>query len=119
MRQVVSTVYECDPYHVYAELRSLLQTYGLVSGCETIDHLRDSERRLHLLRALETAIRSELPVGIASVGEVEGSSAPQLRLRRDGQENLLPRDSLRTAQDFFESAGRHTPRGASDRKSVV
>lgn len=102
-----------DPAKVHAELSTLLQTYGLVTGGETIDLLRDSERRLQLLRALETAIRSELPVGIASVGEVEGSSAPQLRLRRDGQENLLPRDSLRTAQDFFESAGRHTPRGAS------
>ena len=70
---------------------------------------RPARSRVAVLRAgaydrpLETAIRTELPVGIASAGELEGSAAAQLRLRREDEERLLPRDSLRTAQAFFDS----------------
>src|SRR5690625_1618766 len=87
-----------DPAKVHAELSTLLQTYGLVTGGETIDLLRDSERRLQLLRALETAIRSELPVGIASVGEVEGSGATPLRRRSGGEQKRLTRREPSSAQ---------------------
>jgi putative nucleotidyltransferase with HDIG domain len=96
-----------------AELSRLLQSYGFVTGDDTIDALRTAAQRNQLRRALETAIKTELPAGIASAGELEGSGANQLRLRRDGQEQLLARDSLRTAQAFFERAARHLPRGAS------
>lgn len=96
-----------------AELSRLLQSSGFVTGEETVDALLAAPQRTQLRRALETAIRTELPLGIASAGEIEGSASTQLRLRRDGQEQLIPRDSLKTAQGFFERAGRHVPRGAS------
>jgi putative nucleotidyltransferase with HDIG domain len=96
-----------------AELNRLLQSYGFVAGEETIDALRATPQRTQLRRALEATIRTELPQGIASAGELDGSAATQLRLRRDGQERLVSRDSVRTAQGFFERAGRHLPRGAS------
>src|SRR5690625_7574746 len=60
-----------DPAKVHAELSTLLQTYRHVTGGETIDLLRESERRLLHLRALETANRPELPVRSAPVGELE------------------------------------------------
>jgi putative nucleotidyltransferase with HDIG domain len=96
-----------------AELSRTLQSYGIVTGDETVEALRAASHRTQLRRVLEAAIKTELPPGIASAGEVEGSAATQLRLRRDGQEQLIARDSLRTAQGFFERAGRHIPRGAS------
>lgn len=96
---------------VRAGMNQLLQSYGFVTGDDATDALRSPTLRNQLRRALENAIKAELPVGIASSAELEGSAATQLRLRRDGQETLLPRDSVLTAQGFFERATRHIPRG--------
>lgn len=98
---------------VRAGMNRLLQSYGVVTGDDAHDALRSPALRAQLRRALENAIKTELPVGIASSGELEGSSVTQLRLRRDGQEILLPRDSVLTAQGFFERATRHIPRGTA------
>jgi putative nucleotidyltransferase with HDIG domain len=113
MARVDSVAAEGDEQVVRGGLNRLLQSYGFVTGDDTIELLRQAGQRNQLSRSLETAIRTELPVGIASAGELEGSAAAQLRLRREDEERLLPRDSLRTAQAFFERSARHTPRGAS------
>lgn len=94
-------------------LRSLLQSYGLPADDATLDLLRTQRSRTQLERALGLAIRTELPVGIASTVDVEESAAGQLRLRRGDREVLLPRDSLLTAPRFFERSMRHLPSSAA------
>lgn len=113
MARVDSVATEGSEQAARAGLNRLLQSYGFASGDDTIDGIRLPAQRNQLRRALEAAIKAELPVGIASSGELEGSSATQLRLRRDGKETLLSRDSVLTAQGFFARAGRHVPRSAS------
>lgn len=100
-----------------AELRrgmaQLLRSYGFVVEFEPrlVELLRLPANRALLRDALSRAIREELPAGIARSAAVEGSAAPQLRVRRNGEERLLPRDSLVTASRFFERASRHLPQG--------
>lgn len=90
-------------------VRSLLQSYGLPADDATITLLAAPRSRAQLERALDLAIRTELPVGIASTVDVEESGAAQLRLRRGEGEVLLSRDSLLTAPRFFERSMRHLP----------
>lgn len=112
LERVDSVVVEAPERGERAGLVRLLQSYGFVTGDDALEALGSDQLRVQLRRSLDGAIRTELPVGIASSGELEGISATQLRLRRDGQEMILPRDSVLTAQGFFERASRHMPRGA-------
>lgn len=96
-----------------ANLRRLLQTNGFPSDEGTLNLLESSGNRTVLARSLEAAIRRELPEGIASTGDLEETTAGQIRLRREGREILLSRDSVRTAPRFFDRAGDHLPRAVS------
>jgi putative nucleotidyltransferase with HDIG domain len=113
MEQVDGAAGDGTEEEVRGALTRILQSYGLATGEETIESLRIAAQRNLLRRGLEAAIKTELPPGIASASELEGSAATQLRLRRDGQEQLLARDSIETAQRFFDRAGRHIPRNAA------
>lgn len=94
-------------------LRDVLSAYGLIVTQPALEVLASPGARAELARAVEQAIRIELPAGIASGSDLEQAVAPQFRLRRDGTERLLPRDSLRTASRFFERAAAHLPAAAS------
>lgn len=94
-------------------LRELLATYGLIVTPAALDVLVSVDSRAQLESAVERAIQVELPSGIASGSDLEQAVAPQFRLRRDGTERLLPRDSLHTASSFFERAAQHLPPNAS------
>ncbi|HEX7050992.1 MAG TPA: HDIG domain-containing protein [Longimicrobiales bacterium] len=96
-----------------AELRRLLQSYGLPTNDESVALIQSPRQRSLLERALNDAIRSELPVGIASTTDAAENVASQIRLRRGEEERLLPRDSLLTAPRFFERAARHLPRSSA------
>lgn len=104
-----------DPASGRAELRRLLQAHGLPADPPTLEILAAQRSRAMLERALASAIRAELPVGIAATADAEEYSTTQLRLRRDDRETLLGRDSLLTAPDFYERAARHlSPSGAAE-----
>jgi len=96
-----------------AALGRLLQTYGFSVGDGAIELLESPSQRRALARSIEAAIRAELPAGIATGGDREENTSTQLRLRREGKEIFLSRDSLRTATGFFDRAAHHLPRGAT------
>src|SRR5690606_16503953 len=59
--------------------------------------------------ALERAIRTDLPRGIAHSGDLEASSASQLRILRGDRDQLVDRDSVPDQNDFHNMAARHVP----------
>lgn len=97
---------------VRAQLREVLASYGFAVTEEAVELLRSARQRTLLARSLEQAIRQELPAGFVPAADLEDETAPQLRLRRGGREELVARTSLLTAQRFYERAGRHLPRSA-------
>ena len=62
-----------------------------------------------IVQGVVDAIRVELPAGVAETGDVAESAAAQVRLRRNDQDTMVQRDSLRTAAGFFARASRHLP----------
>ena len=72
-----------------------------------LEVLSDPRQRARLGSALRLAIDQDLPTGVLRSADLEGSSAPQLRLRRDGVERAVWRDSLHTASWFYDRAARH------------
>ena len=94
---------------VRARLREVLSAYGMPANDDAVALLRPPDNRLALRRALERAIETELPKGIAQSSDLEESRSAQLRVNRAGTEQLVDRDSVTTQQRFFELAARHVP----------
>ena len=96
-----------------ADLRSFLQSYALPASEPVVDLLHDPLDRARLEQSVVDAVRIELPAGIATTSDAGEGATAQVRLRRDGEDILMDRDSLRTAPWFYDRAGRHLPNGAS------
>jgi len=88
-------------------LAEVLAAQGFPVTDAYLDVLMDPRQRARLASALRLAIDQDLPVGVVRSADLEGSSAPQLRLRRDGVERGVWRDSLHTASWFYDRAARH------------
>jgi cyclic-di-AMP phosphodiesterase PgpH len=97
---------------VRSRVRAVLAAYGFSASDDVVEFLRAPARRAMLGRALERAIREELPPGIGSSADLEETPAAQVRLRRDQLERLVPRDSIQTGRRFHERATRHLPPNA-------
>ncbi|HEX7091473.1 MAG TPA: HDIG domain-containing protein [Longimicrobiales bacterium] len=93
-------------------LSEFLSAHGFPVTNAYLDALADPRQRGRLATAVRRAVEQDLPVGVVRSADLEGSSAAQLRLRRDGVERTVLRDSLRTASWFYDRAARHL-RGAS------
>ncbi|HEY8469675.1 MAG TPA: HDIG domain-containing metalloprotein [Longimicrobiales bacterium] len=93
-------------------LAEFLNAHGFPVTEAYLDVLADPRQRGRLATAVRRAIEEDLPVGVIRGADLEGSSAEQLRLRRDGVERTVLRDSLHTASWFYDRAARHL-RGAS------
>jgi cyclic-di-AMP phosphodiesterase PgpH len=104
-------------------MRDLLSSYNLPADEDAIALLRSPQNRQLLSRWLEQTIRSELPGGVASSTDLEDSRAQQLRIVRDGREQIVDRDSVIAQQRFFTLAARHmpwnAPSGLADFQHVV
>lgn len=81
----------------------VLQAYTLQTSDALISELLDDGNREQLRRALEEAVREDLPRGVAASGDLRGNPA-QIRVRRAGGDRILPRDSVATGQVFFSGA---------------
>ena len=98
-----------------AALRQILSAYGIGESVtpEALELLRVPARRAALRRAALSAVRAELPRGIASSGELEDAGASQLEVRRDGQGRVMERDSVVTQSAFIDRTTAHLPPGRS------
>ncbi|HEX6937840.1 MAG TPA: HDIG domain-containing protein [Longimicrobiales bacterium] len=90
-----------------AGVRSVLRSYTLPTTDPVVGLFLSARRRADLRRAVERAIQVDLPAGVAQARELEENAASKIRLRRDGQNLLLDRDSVMTPPRFFERAARH------------
>jgi cyclic-di-AMP phosphodiesterase PgpH len=93
-------------------VRELLESYGLPVTPEQLEVFHSPRQRALLGRSVELAIRRELAQGIVSTSDLEESAAPQVRLHWGGAEELVERDSIRTAARFYERASRHLVPGS-------
>ncbi|HUH11452.1 MAG TPA: hypothetical protein VMK65_00015, partial [Longimicrobiales bacterium] len=98
-----------------AALREILAAYGFRESVtpEALELLRIPSRRNAVRRAALSAVRDELPRGVAASGELEDAGAAQLELRRDGLGRLLSRDSVTTQTAFYDRTTAHLPPGRS------
>lgn len=90
-------------------LRRLLtsQEFGVADAA--IEVLRSADSRGVLERSIRAAVREELPPGVVTTSELEEVVTSQIRLRRGGEVEFVPVDSLRTAPDFYARSARHLP----------
>ncbi len=98
---------DADSLVIRDEVRAILNAYGQPRPTpEAIDLLLDERRRRALERSLKSAVRDELPQGVAASGDLEDAAAPQIRIRRPGNERIVPTDSVRIGADFLNRAAR-------------
>ncbi|HEX7119045.1 MAG TPA: HDIG domain-containing protein [Longimicrobiales bacterium] len=90
-----------------AGVRAVLRSYTLPTTESVVELFVSARRRASLERAVEDAIRYDLPVGVASARELEETATTNIRLRRDGRNLLIARDSVLTPSRFYERAARH------------
>ena len=92
-----------------ARIRDLLRGYGITPDAQFIDMLRSSVDRGMLRFSLERAIETNAPRGIATAAALEEHAAQQIRLRRDGAEELVPTADVLTGRRFYETAAGYLP----------
>lgn len=88
-------------------IADVLVAHGFPVTEAYLEVLSDPRQRVRLASALRLAIDRDLPAGVLRSTDLEGSSVPQFRLRRDGVERAVWRDSLHTASWFYDRAARH------------
>lgn len=88
-------------------LANVLVAQGFPVTEAYLEVLSDPRQRARLGTALRLAIDQDLPAGVLRSADLEGNSALQFRLRRDGVERGISRDSLHTASWFYDRAARH------------
>lgn len=96
-----------------ARIRDVLASYGLSATDAMVDAVRDPGQRAFLERALERAIREELPVGIVATGDLDVSLASQLRVPIRGVEQIMWRDSVPLQSHFIRRAAMYLPPGSA------
>jgi putative nucleotidyltransferase with HDIG domain len=88
------------------KVASILNSYGPRPTADFVDLLVSTPRRRQLEQSLISAVRNELPAGIASAADLEDTGAQQIDVRRGDGDRFLPRDSVLTSTDFLDRAGR-------------
>ena len=92
-----------------ARIRDLLRGYGITPAEQFVDILRSPIDRGMLRFSLERAIESNAPRGIATAAALDEHAAQQIRLRRDGAEELVPTADVLTGRRFYENAASYLP----------
>ncbi|HEX6640240.1 MAG TPA: hypothetical protein VF215_03965, partial [Thermoanaerobaculia bacterium] len=92
-----------------ARVRDLLRSYGITPDQKFVDILRSSVDRGMLRFSLERAIEGVAPRGVATAAALEEHAAQQIRLRRNGTEELVPSIEVLTGRRFYETAASYLP----------
>ncbi len=95
-----------DSAVIRQNVATILNSYGPRPTADFVNLLLSPRQRRQLEQSLISAVRDELPLGIASAADLEDANAQQIRVRRGDSEHLVARDSVLTSTDFLDRAGR-------------
>ncbi len=90
-------------------LRATLSAYSLPTRPDVIALLRQRNNVVALRRSLTTIIERDMVAGVAQNSDLGSSRAPNVRVLRNGTDQLTPRDAVTTELDLHESAARNLP----------
>lgn len=90
-------------------LAAIAGRFGVSAAPEVLRVLTDAPARAALARSLELAAREELTAGVASPADLRASAAPQVRIRKDGREQLVQRESVHTPGWLYDRAALRLP----------
>jgi putative nucleotidyltransferase with HDIG domain len=93
-------------------LRTTLTAYSLPVADDVIDLLRPRMNRNALRRALTMTVNSDMRVGVAASTDLEQNPSPQVRIVRNGTDQLVAGDQIMTGQRLRELAIRNLPMDA-------
>ena len=94
---------------VNARLRQVLAAHKLPTGDDVLALLKVPARRRALWSSLDRTLSNDMPEGVANVSVLDEFRAPQVRLMRDGSDQLLNRDSVMVQADLHRAAARNLP----------
>ncbi|HKJ93101.1 MAG TPA: HDIG domain-containing protein [Longimicrobiales bacterium] len=98
---------DADSAAIREKVAAILNSYGPRPTDDFVRLLLSPRPRRQLDQSLTSAVRDELPLGIASAADLEDAGAQQIRVRRGNGERLVARDSVLTSTDFLDRAGRY------------
>lgn len=90
-------------------VRNLLGAYGFLVTSEAVDLMIVPQYRTMLRQSLERTVQQEVPRGIVSNNDYADNPAPQWRIIREGNEQIIARDSVRTQTHLYGLAAQHLP----------
>ncbi len=91
------------------QLREVLSSFAIPLSDEHIALLGAEANRRALRTSLERAIRQDLVVGTARPADIEDLRASQVLVRTGADRRLVPRDSIRTQEQFYSRAVSRVP----------
>lgn len=94
---------------VNARLRQVLAAHAMPTGDDVLALLKVPARRRALWSSLDRTLRNDLPEGVANVSVLDEFRAPQVRVLRDGSDQLVSRDSVMVQADLHRQAARNLP----------
>jgi hypothetical protein len=109
MAHLDSAAQAADPA---ARLRQTLASHSLPTRDDVVELLRSPSNRAALRRSLMGIVEQELRRGVAHPNELENLRAPQIRVLREGREQVVARDSLLTPTTLYASSERYLPASA-------
>jgi hypothetical protein len=93
-------------------LRAALNAYSLPVDRDVIELLRSRTNRTVLRRSLLTTLETDARAGVVNGADLAQSPSPQVRIVRNGTDQLVARDAIMTAQRLREQATRNLPMDA-------
>ena len=90
-------------------LRAALSAYSLPSRPDVLAVLRQRNNLTALRQSLATIIDRDMRAGVAQNADLEASRAQNVRIIRNGTDQLAPREAVPTAQRLRETAARSLP----------
>lgn len=90
-------------------VREVLDRYRIAAADTQVSLLIAGESRRDLAAAIRRALGRSLRDGAAAAGELGASAVGVVVLRRGGVDRLVPRDSVRTMQQFYQDADTRPP----------
>ncbi|MBI4521230.1 MAG: HDIG domain-containing protein [Gemmatimonadetes bacterium] len=90
--------------------QTVLSVYGIPLSGAQLTALSDIARRGLVSRTALQAASRMLPLGVANATDGDRITTDRVAVRQDGQERLIPRDSVFTVRDFHRQASELLPR---------
>jgi len=92
-----------------AALADAAQAHGVRLASDEADFLAGDDRRAAYRRAVDQMLRRELSRGVTATGQLQGETASEIVVRREGTEHVTPRDAVLGYQQFLERRRDYDP----------